>query len=105
MSIDALSNEWDELGKEFVELENCNRKYIELLEQLYSHQQKCFNEIKHQRYRINQINASLKQFKKPEEKEKVSELQKNTLKRKAQLYEIEQSLPAKSGLYLRVSTI
>ncbi|XP_037942911.1 transmembrane protein 120 homolog isoform X2 [Teleopsis dalmanni] len=60
MSIDALSNEWDELGKEFVELENCNRKYIELLEQLYSHQQKCFNEIKHQRYRINQINASLK---------------------------------------------
>ncbi|XP_037938629.1 transmembrane protein 120 homolog isoform X1 [Teleopsis dalmanni] len=102
MSIDALSNEWDELGKEFVELENCNRKYIELLEQLYSHQQKCFNEIKHQRYRINQINASLKQFKKPEEKERVSELQKNTLKRKAQLYEIEQSLPAKSGLYLRI---
>lgn len=39
----------------------------------------------------------------PEEKEKVAELQKNTLKRKAQLYEIEQSLPAKSGRYLRVS--
>ncbi|XP_065365109.1 transmembrane protein 120 homolog [Calliphora vicina] len=104
-NIDTLTNEWDELNKEFVDLEDCNRKYIELLEQLHSHQQKCFNEIKHQRYRMNQISASLKQFKNiqsPEEKEKVGELQKNTLKRKAQLYEIEQSLPAKSGRYLRI---
>ncbi|XP_075159322.1 transmembrane protein 120 homolog [Haematobia irritans] len=104
-NIDTLVNEWDELNREFVDLEECNRKYIELLEQLHSHQHKCFNEIKHQRYRMNQISASLKQFKNSqseEEKQKVAELQKNTLKRKAQLYEIEQSLPAKSGRYLRI---
>ncbi|XP_017491449.1 PREDICTED: transmembrane protein 120 homolog, partial [Rhagoletis zephyria] len=38
----------------------------------------------------------------PEEKEKVEELHKNTLKRKAQIHEIEQSLPAQSGLYLKI---
>jgi len=38
-----------------------------------------------------------------EDKEKVDDLQKMTLKRKAQLHEIEQSLPAKSGRYLQVS--
>ncbi|XP_011187801.1 transmembrane protein 120 homolog isoform X1 [Zeugodacus cucurbitae] len=105
MNIDTLRNEWDELTKEYNELEDCNRRYIELLEQLQSHQQKCFNEIKHQRYRMNQITASLKQCKTaqtPEEKDKVEELNKNTLKRKAQIHEIEQSLPTKSGLYLKI---
>ncbi|XP_018798693.1 PREDICTED: transmembrane protein 120 homolog [Bactrocera latifrons] len=105
MNIDTLRNEWDELTKEYNELEDCNRRYIELLEQLHSHQQKCFNEIKHQRYRMNQITASLKQCKTaqtPEEKSKVEELNKNTLKRKAQIHEIEQSLPTNSGLYLKI---
>ncbi|XP_022225920.2 transmembrane protein 120 homolog [Drosophila obscura] len=105
MDIDSLKNEWEELNKEYSELENCNRRYIELLEQLHSRQQICFNEIKHQRYRMNQITASLRQFKGPvdvEVKEKVDELQKMTLKRKAQLHEIEQSLPAKSGRYLQI---
>ncbi|XP_030386465.1 transmembrane protein 120 homolog [Scaptodrosophila lebanonensis] len=105
MNIDTLRNEWEELSREYTELETCNRRYIELLEQLHSHQQKCFNEIKHQRYRMNQITASLRQFKgpfDPEEKEKVDDLQRMTLKRKAQLHEIEQSLPAKSGRYLQI---
>ncbi|EDW44032.1 GM18854 [Drosophila sechellia] len=105
MNIDSLKNEWEELNKEFVELESCNRRYIELLEQLHSHQQMCFNEIKHQRYRMNQITTSLRQFKGPvpaEDKEKVDDLHKMTLKRKAQLHEIEQSLPAKSGRYLQI---
>jgi hypothetical protein len=38
----------------------------------------------------------------PEEKEKFPELEKNMMKRKAQLYEIEQSLPQKNSLYLKV---
>lgn len=39
----------------------------------------------------------------PSEKEKLDDLQKMSLKRKAQLHEIEQSLPAKSGRYLQVN--
>lgn len=38
----------------------------------------------------------------PAEKEKLDDLHKMSLKRKAQLHEIEQSLPAKSGRYLQV---
>ncbi|KAL7745379.1 hypothetical protein ACLKA6_015391 [Drosophila palustris] len=105
MDIEALQNEWNELNREYTELETCNRRYIELLEQLYSHQQKCFNEIKHQRYRMNQITASLRQFPAPSgpaDKEKRDDLVKMSLKRKAQLHEIEQSLPAKSGRYLQI---
>lgn len=105
MNIDTLVQEWEELTAEYGELEECNRKYIDLLDQVQSHQQKCFNEIKHQRYRMGQISASLKECKtaqSEEEKEKIAELNKNTLKRKAQLHEIEQSLPRKSGFYLKI---
>ncbi|XP_055911285.1 transmembrane protein 120 homolog [Eupeodes corollae] len=105
MNIDTLVQEWEELTAEYGELEECNRKYIDLLDQVQSYQQKCFNEIKHQRYRMGQISASLKECKtaqSEEEKEKVAELNKNTLKRKAQLHEIEQSLPRKSGFYLKI---
>lgn len=38
----------------------------------------------------------------PEEKEQIAEIEKNVMKRKAQLYEIEQSLPQKNSLYLQV---
>ncbi|XP_055843184.1 transmembrane protein 120 homolog [Episyrphus balteatus] len=105
MNIDTLVQEWEELTAEYVELEECNRKYIDLLDQVQNYQQKCFNEIKHQRYRMGQISASIKECKaaqSEEEKDKVAELNKNTLKRKAQLHEIEQSLPRKSGFYLKI---
>lgn len=38
-----------------------------------------------------------------EQKKSIAELEKNIIKRKAQLYEIEQSLPQKNGLYLKVN--
>lgn len=37
-----------------------------------------------------------------EEKEQVADLEKNIIKRKAQLYDIEQTLPQPSGTYLKV---
>lgn len=38
----------------------------------------------------------------PEEKDTVVDLDKNMLKRKAQLHEIEQGLPQKNSLYLKI---
>lgn len=38
----------------------------------------------------------------PDDRETVHELEKSVMKRKAQLYEIEQSLPQKNSLYLQV---
>lgn len=39
----------------------------------------------------------------PDDREVLAELTKNVMKRKAQLYEIEQSLPQKNSLYLKVT--
>lgn len=38
-----------------------------------------------------------------DDREKLDELDKNMIKRKAQLYEIEQSLPQKNSTYLKVN--
>lgn len=38
-----------------------------------------------------------------DQKKDVEEMQRNMLKRKAQLHEIEQTLPQKNSLYLKVS--
>lgn len=38
-----------------------------------------------------------------EDRMRLDELDKNMIKRKAQLYEIEQSLPQKNSLYLKVT--
>ncbi|XP_055370886.1 transmembrane protein 120 homolog [Condylostylus longicornis] len=105
VDISALSKEVDELNSEYKELEVANQKYVELLEGLYSQQQKCFNEIKHQRYRLGQITSQLAKVKiekNSKDAETIAELEKNVIKRKAQLHEIEQSLPRKSGFYLQI---
>ncbi|CAD7090967.1 unnamed protein product [Hermetia illucens] len=103
--MESIQQDWQDLANDYKDLENTNQKYIELLEGLDSLQQKCLGDIKHQRYRIGQIIMSLKQFKKsknPKDVEAVAEIEKNILKRKAQLHEIEQSLPRKSGFYLQI---
>ncbi|KAL5277692.1 TMEM120B family protein [Megaselia abdita] len=106
MSVESLSKEWDELSNEYTELEETNNKYLELLEQLHSRQQKCFNDIKHQRYRMGQIASSVRQCKPiaktKEDKESVADLERKIIKRKAQLHELEQALPRQSGFYLRI---
>lgn len=38
----------------------------------------------------------------PSDRESVQDIEKNMMKRKAQLYEIEQSLPQKNSLYLQI---
>lgn len=40
----------------------------------------------------------------PDDREAIAEIEKNVMKRKAQLYEIEQSLPQKNSLYLKVNS-
>lgn len=88
MSLESVITDWDELSKEFSNLEvsenenkfqmnfneQFNKKYTfrfhskqevsneygELLEKLVQLQQKCTKDISHQRYRISQISNNLK---------------------------------------------
>lgn len=105
--IEDFVTEWNELSNEYKSLEAANTTYLDLLENLEMQQEACTKQIKHQRYRMQQISKNLKTNLKhakltPEDKDKLAYLNKNMLKRKAQLHEIEQSLPQKNSLYLNI---
>ncbi|XP_060535969.1 transmembrane protein 120 homolog [Cylas formicarius] len=96
-------DEWDELNADFKELEVANRAYLQYLSELSGYQKKCIDHIKHQRYRIGVITKALKDIAKGKENEgRVKELRTNIMKRKAQLYAIEQTLPKENGTYLKI---
>lgn len=107
LELDEYVKEWTELSNEYKNLETTNSRYLDLLENLELLQQQCTKQIQHQRYRMQQISKNIKLCTKnkrmsPEEKDKLADLNKNMLKRKAQLHEIEQGLPQKNSLYLKI---
>ncbi|XP_058826547.1 transmembrane protein 120 homolog [Topomyia yanbarensis] len=107
IDLDEFVKEWSELSNEYKNLEATNTSYLDSLENLELLQEQCTTQIKHQRYRMQQISKNIKQCihnkrLTPEENDKLDDLNKNLLKRKAQLHEIEQGLPQKNSLYLNI---
>ncbi|KFB39667.1 AGAP000285-PA-like protein [Anopheles sinensis] len=105
--IGELDKEWSELSDEYRSLESANQSYLDLHEQLEAMQEKCTKQIQHQRYRMQQISKNLKPYLRkegltPEEKEKAALLEKNIMKRRAQIHEIEQGLPQQNSRYLKI---
>ncbi|XP_028139680.1 transmembrane protein 120 homolog isoform X2 [Diabrotica virgifera virgifera] len=100
--LDQVVEEWDELGADFKQLEVDNKAYLQQLNELTSVQKKCLNHIAHQRYRIGVLTKSLRELKNKEDDSKIAELKFNIMKRKAQLYDIEQTLPKPNGTYLKI---
>ncbi|CAG9835491.1 unnamed protein product [Diabrotica balteata] len=100
--LDQVVEEWDELALDFKQLEVDNKAYLQQLNELTSIQKKCLNHIAHQRYRIGVLTKSLRDLKKTEDVAKIAELKSNIMKRKAQLYDIEQTLPKPNGTYLKI---
>ncbi|KAG5873231.1 hypothetical protein JTB14_009050 [Gonioctena quinquepunctata] len=101
---DQIFEEWDELNADFRQLEVDNKAYLQQLEELNTIQKKCVNHIAHQRYRIGIISKSIKDLGKKGnfDKEKLAEIKSDIMKRKAQLYEVEQTLPKPNGTYLKI---
>ncbi|XP_055615571.1 transmembrane protein 120 homolog [Toxorhynchites rutilus septentrionalis] len=107
MELDDCIREWGELANEYKTLEATNSSYLDSLENLEQMQEQCTKQIKHQRYQMQNIFKNIKLCTKnkkltSEEKDKLAEFEKNILKRKAQLHEIEQGLPQKNSLYLKI---
>ncbi|XP_058468177.1 transmembrane protein 120 homolog [Malaya genurostris] len=107
INLDEFVKEWVDLSNEYKHLETTNINYLDSLENLELLQEQCMKQIKHQRYRMQQISKSVKQYINSKrlttgENEKLIDLNNNLLKRKAQLYEIEQGLPQKNSLYLKI---
>nr|CAH7736248.1 unnamed protein product [Callosobruchus chinensis] len=107
--MNQILEEWDELNNDFKQLEIDNKTYIQHLDQLTNLQKKCLSHLTHQWYRLDIITKNLKELEKTKDKEKhkeyeekVKELESSILKRRAQLHEVEQTLPKPNGIYLKI---
>lgn len=100
---DSTLQDWNDLAVEFKELEALNRDYQAKLESVGELQSKCLKELNHQRYRMSQISKSISILrKKDKNSEALDDLEKDVLKRKALLFNIEQTLPKENGTYLKI---
>jgi len=102
--IDSCVQDLLDLTDEYKQLEKVHNDYTEKLEQLAELQTKCVKSLSHQRYRLGQIKATLRKTKPKDEseKEKFDLLNKDMMRRQAQLIEMEEYLPKKSGTYLKI---
>ena len=83
-----------------------HKVYRKKLDEVLSLQKKCINGVKHQRYALSSIQKLLNLVKRSSVSEDQqiakSDLMKDIIRRKAQLSQIEDSLPRESGTYLKV---
>ncbi|KAJ8976636.1 hypothetical protein NQ317_011144 [Molorchus minor] len=110
---EQIFEEWDELTADFKLLEVDNRAYLQQLDELNTIQKKMFKSCSpskiqnwyyfqiYKRFKSERVTlvASSKQN---VDQEKLTDLKNNIMKRKAQLYEIEQTLPKSNGIYLKI---
>ncbi|XP_034941599.1 transmembrane protein 120 homolog [Chelonus insularis] len=97
--VELCLKDWNDLTKDFKDLEALNREYLAKLEEITELQNKCLNGISHQKYRMSVISKSLKQLKASETRQKID---KEMQKRRDQIHEMEQSLPKSNGTYLSI---
>lgn len=96
--------DWAELSQEYAGLQDLHKKYLIKLEEALALQRKCVAGVNHQRYRLKATDKLLNHVKttNDEEKAEKSDLDKDILRRKAQLSQMEDSLPRPSGRYLNI---
>ncbi|XP_022125381.1 transmembrane protein 120 homolog isoform X1 [Pieris rapae] len=103
MDISECVKEWEDLIVDYKRLETINKDYATKLEEVGELQASCLKELNHQRYRMSIITNALKRMEKKATKdERVVNLEKEIMKRKAMLHEIEATLPKQNSLYLKV---
>ncbi|XP_073956348.1 transmembrane protein 120 homolog isoform X1 [Choristoneura fumiferana] len=104
MDVEECLKEWDDLVTDYKRLESINKDYAAKLEEVGELQASCMKELNHQRYRMNVITGALKRLEKKgvTKDERVANLEKEVMKRKAMLHEIEATLPKQNSMYLRI---
>ncbi|KAJ2949196.1 hypothetical protein O0L34_g6141 [Tuta absoluta] len=104
MDVEECLKEWEDLLADFKRLETVNKQYVGKLEEVGELQGQCLKELNHQRYRLGVINGALKRLEKKglTKDERVANLEKEIMKRKAMLHEIETTLPKQNSLYLKI---
>ncbi|CAH0585614.1 unnamed protein product [Chrysodeixis includens] len=104
MDVDECLKEWEDLVVDYKRLETTNKDYVTKLEEVGELQAACMKEINHQKYRMSVIANALKRLEKKgvTKDDRVANLEKEIMKRKAMLREINATLPKQNSLYLRI---
>ncbi|KAK0069002.1 transmembrane protein 120A [Biomphalaria pfeifferi] len=102
----AAMEDWNDLEKEYVQLEEEHKNYCDLLAKLSAAQKKCLAQIAHHRYRMKCIGDNITRATKgsvgEDEKKQANDLKHKMAERKLNFHEMEENLPHKNGLYLRI---
>lgn len=105
--LEVCIKDWAELADEYRDLELRHKEYRETLDKCVALQKKCVSGVTHQKYRLGVIKKLVREVggdegtMSREEAGEVQDLQKDLLRRTAQLEQMQEILPRKSGRYLR----
>jgi len=103
--LDQSLKDWEELSGEYSDFSELHKEYRKKLDEMQSLQKKCIAGVRHQRYRLSAIQKQLGHVKgkgiTEGQKTAKDNLNKDILRRKAQLSQMEDYLPRPSGRYLK----
>ncbi|XP_043571670.1 transmembrane protein 120B isoform X1 [Chiloscyllium plagiosum] len=105
MSLLRCQAEWEELDKEFKQLQETHKVYRQKLDELSSLQIICSNSISKQKRRIKDLACNLRRYKHSanvEEAEVIQKFNNDIKERRNVFFEMEAFLPKKNGLYLNL---
>jgi len=102
--MESSIEEWEQLAEEYKNLEGIHNSYCKQLAELHNTQNSIIKQISHQRYRLKQIKTSIKKLHLVDEEEKQEKdyLNKDLLRRHAQLTSMETILPKPNDAYLNI---
>ncbi|XP_078410281.1 transmembrane protein 120B isoform X3 [Cetorhinus maximus] len=105
MSLLRCQAEWQELDKEFKQLQETHKVYRQKLDELTNLQTICSNSISKQKRRIKDLACNLRRYKHSangEESEVIQKFNNDIKERRNIFFEMEAFLPKKNGLYLNL---
>uniref|UniRef100_A0A6I8N8L4 Transmembrane protein 120A n=1 Tax=Ornithorhynchus anatinus TaxID=9258 RepID=A0A6I8N8L4_ORNAN len=105
-SVSACLRDWDELQRDFADLQDTHKQYRQKLEELTKLQNSCSNSIARQKKWLKALALTLKACKPStlgeEKQELAQELQSQIKERQSVFFDMEAYLPKKNGLYLNL---
>lgn len=104
LPLTSCIEEWDQLEKEYCDLEKSYRQYMVLTGEVQRSQDECLKGLRHHRYRSSQILESLSKIQPASDDDKAQKaqlLQKLDAKRN-HLDDMAQDLPRSNGIYLQI---
>uniref|UniRef100_A0A3B3QMX1 Transmembrane protein 120B n=1 Tax=Paramormyrops kingsleyae TaxID=1676925 RepID=A0A3B3QMX1_9TELE len=105
MSLQKCLEEWEEIDREFQQLQEAHKVYRQKLGQLSSLQSACSTSIRRQKRSLSELRSSLHRCAKsssPKEREEIREIQAQIRDRQNVFFDMEAYLPKKNGLYLNL---